>query len=194
MMGLEQSIRSVAGSGARVVQHDAQESDVRRLEKHRSCVQATDPARPGSAVDRNDDTGSVDAGGPGCTASRGRLPPVPEAGRAASSAHALTSGIACDRCPENITAPRVSTLSSAPVRLAVNSWQAPDPPVSISATVRTLTGPDPGHYDRLQLLIGGILPALLCVAMLMLMTAWLAIRRGYPAPIAGRRGPNSGTT
>ena len=32
----------------------------------------------------------------------------------------------------------------------------------------------------IQLLLGGILPGLLCVAMLMLMTAWLAIRRGYP--------------
>src|SRR4029079_5850909 len=32
----------------------------------------------------------------------------------------------------------------------------------------------------IQLLLGGILPGLLCVAMLMLMTAWLAIRRRYP--------------
>jgi tripartite ATP-independent transporter DctM subunit len=32
----------------------------------------------------------------------------------------------------------------------------------------------------LQLLLGGILPGLLCVAMLMLMTAWLAKRRNYP--------------
>ncbi len=32
----------------------------------------------------------------------------------------------------------------------------------------------------IQLLLGGILPGLLCVAMLMLMTGWLAIRRGYP--------------
>ncbi len=32
----------------------------------------------------------------------------------------------------------------------------------------------------IQLLLGGILPGLLCVAMLMLMTAWLAMRRGYP--------------
>ncbi len=32
----------------------------------------------------------------------------------------------------------------------------------------------------LQLLLGGILPGLLCVAGLMLMTAWLAKRRGYP--------------
>jgi tripartite ATP-independent transporter DctM subunit len=32
----------------------------------------------------------------------------------------------------------------------------------------------------LQLLLGGILPGLLCVAGLMLMTAWLARRRGYP--------------
>jgi len=32
----------------------------------------------------------------------------------------------------------------------------------------------------IQLLLGGILPGLLCVAMLMLMTGWLAVRRGYP--------------
>jgi len=32
----------------------------------------------------------------------------------------------------------------------------------------------------IQLLLGGILPGLLCVAMLMLMTGWLAIRRNYP--------------
>ncbi|MEO8486517.1 MAG: TRAP transporter large permease [Betaproteobacteria bacterium] len=32
----------------------------------------------------------------------------------------------------------------------------------------------------IQLLLGGILPGLLCVAMLMLMTGWLAMRRGYP--------------
>jgi tripartite ATP-independent transporter DctM subunit len=32
----------------------------------------------------------------------------------------------------------------------------------------------------IQLLLGGILPGLLCVAMLMLMTAWLAKRRKYP--------------
>jgi tripartite ATP-independent transporter DctM subunit len=32
----------------------------------------------------------------------------------------------------------------------------------------------------IQLLLGGIVPGLLCVAMLMLMTAWLALRRGYP--------------
>ena len=32
----------------------------------------------------------------------------------------------------------------------------------------------------IQLLLGGILPGLLCVAMLMLMTTWLAIRRKYP--------------
>ena len=30
------------------------------------------------------------------------------------------------------------------------------------------------------LLLGGILPGLLCVAMLMLMTGWLAMRRNYP--------------
>ncbi len=32
----------------------------------------------------------------------------------------------------------------------------------------------------IQLLLGGILPALLCVVMLMLMTGWLAVRRNYP--------------
>ncbi|MEQ1612175.1 MAG: TRAP transporter large permease subunit, partial [Hyphomicrobiaceae bacterium] len=32
----------------------------------------------------------------------------------------------------------------------------------------------------LQLLLGGILPGLLCVIMLMLMTGWLAMRRNYP--------------
>ncbi len=32
----------------------------------------------------------------------------------------------------------------------------------------------------IQLLLGGILPALVCVAMLMLMTGWLAMRRNYP--------------
>jgi tripartite ATP-independent transporter DctM subunit len=32
----------------------------------------------------------------------------------------------------------------------------------------------------IQLLLGGILPGLVCVAMLMLMTGWLALRRNYP--------------
>jgi tripartite ATP-independent transporter DctM subunit len=32
----------------------------------------------------------------------------------------------------------------------------------------------------IQLLLGGIVPGLLCVAMLMLMTGWLAVRRRYP--------------
>lgn len=32
----------------------------------------------------------------------------------------------------------------------------------------------------IQLLLGGILPGLLCVAALMVMTAWLSLRRGYP--------------
>ena len=32
----------------------------------------------------------------------------------------------------------------------------------------------------IQLLLGGILPGLLCVAALMIMTAWLSVRRGYP--------------
>ncbi len=39
----------------------------------------------------------------------------------------------------------------------------------------TITG-----VSVLQLLLGGIVPGLLCVAMLMLMTAYLAARRGYP--------------
>lgn len=39
----------------------------------------------------------------------------------------------------------------------------------------TITG-----VSVIQLLLGGILPGLLCVAGLMLMTAWLAKRRGYP--------------
>jgi len=39
----------------------------------------------------------------------------------------------------------------------------------------TITG-----VSTLQLLVGGIVPGLLCVAMLMAMTAWLALRRGYP--------------
>src|SRR5260221_13949000 len=34
----------------------------------------------------------------------------------------------------------------------------------------------------IQLLLGGILPGILCVIMLMLMTGWLAPRRGYPRP------------
>jgi tripartite ATP-independent transporter DctM subunit len=32
----------------------------------------------------------------------------------------------------------------------------------------------------IQLLLGGIVPGLLCVAALMVMTAWLSVRRGYP--------------
>jgi tripartite ATP-independent transporter DctM subunit len=32
----------------------------------------------------------------------------------------------------------------------------------------------------IQLLLGGILPGLLCVAALMIMTAWLSLKRGYP--------------
>ena len=39
----------------------------------------------------------------------------------------------------------------------------------------TITG-----VSVIQLLLGGILPGLLCVAALMLMTAWLSVRRGYP--------------
>ncbi len=40
----------------------------------------------------------------------------------------------------------------------------------------------------IQLLLGGILPGLLCVAMLMLMTGWLALRRRYPR---GERWPRA---
>jgi len=39
----------------------------------------------------------------------------------------------------------------------------------------TITG-----VSVIQLLLGGILPGLLCVLALMLMTAWLSVRRGYP--------------
>jgi tripartite ATP-independent transporter DctM subunit len=39
----------------------------------------------------------------------------------------------------------------------------------------TITG-----VSVLQLLLGGIVPGLICVAMLMMMTAYLALRRGYP--------------
>jgi len=39
----------------------------------------------------------------------------------------------------------------------------------------TITG-----VSVIQLLLGGILPGLLCVAALMAMTAWLSLRRGYP--------------
>ena len=46
----------------------------------------------------------------------------------------------------------------------------------------------------IQLLLGGILPGLLCVAMLMLMTGWLALRRATRAPSAGRRAPSCGAT
>lgn len=41
----------------------------------------------------------------------------------------------------------------------------------------------------IQLLLGGIVPGLICVAMLMLMTGWLAVRRGYPR---ARRWPTFG--
>ena len=44
----------------------------------------------------------------------------------------------------------------------------------------------------LQLLLGGIVPGILCVAMLMAMTGWLALRRGYRAPRAGRQARSSG--
>ena len=37
-----------------------------------------------------------------------------------------------------------------------------------------------GRVIEAWALLGGILPGLLCVAALMLMTGWLAIRRNYP--------------
>lgn len=43
----------------------------------------------------------------------------------------------------------------------------------------TITG-----VSVIQLLLAGIVPALLCVVMLMAMTAWLSLRRGYPRAAA----------
>src|SRR3954470_12764008 len=68
---------------------------------------------------------------------------------------------------------------SAPFSAAVTSSSAivgPIFPPSIPLIIYgTVTG-----VSVIQLLLGGILPGLLCVAMLMLMTAWLATRRNYP--------------
>src|SRR5687767_10844795 len=68
---------------------------------------------------------------------------------------------------------------SVPFAAAVTSSSAivgPIFPPSIPLIIYgTVTG-----ASVIQLLLGGILPGLLCVAMLMLMTAWLALRRGYP--------------
>ncbi|MEO7157251.1 MAG: TRAP transporter large permease, partial [Vicinamibacterales bacterium] len=68
---------------------------------------------------------------------------------------------------------------TAPFAAAVTSSSAivgPIFPPSIPLIIYgTVTG-----VSVIQLLLGGILPGLLCVAMLMLMTGWLAIRRGYP--------------
>jgi tripartite ATP-independent transporter DctM subunit len=68
---------------------------------------------------------------------------------------------------------------SAPFAAAVTSSSAivgPIFPPSIPLIIYgTVTG-----VSVIQLLLGGILPGLVCVAMLMLMTGWLAMRRGYP--------------
>jgi len=68
---------------------------------------------------------------------------------------------------------------SAPFAAAVTSSSAivgPIFPPSIPLIIYgTVTG-----VSVIQLLLGGILPGLLCVLMLMLMTGWLAVRRGYP--------------
>src|SRR4051812_30128345 len=67
----------------------------------------------------------------------------------------------------------------APFAAAVTSASAivgPIFPPSIPLIIYgTVTG-----VSVIQLLLGGILPGLLCVAALMLMTGWLALRRGYP--------------
>jgi tripartite ATP-independent transporter DctM subunit len=68
---------------------------------------------------------------------------------------------------------------STPFAAAVTSSSAivgPIFPPSIPLIIYgTVTG-----VSVIQLLLGGIVPGLLCVAMLMLMTGWLAARRGYP--------------
>ena len=73
----------------------------------------------------------------------------------------------------------------APFAAAVTSSSAivgPIFPPSIPLIIYgTVTG-----VSVIQLLLGGILPGLLCVAMLMLMTGWLAGRRNYPR---AERGP-----
>jgi tripartite ATP-independent transporter DctM subunit len=68
---------------------------------------------------------------------------------------------------------------SAPFAAAVTSSSAivgPIFPPSIPLIIYgTVTG-----VSVIQLLLGGILPGLVCVLMLMLMTGWLAMRRNYP--------------
>ncbi len=68
---------------------------------------------------------------------------------------------------------------SAPFAAAVTSSSAivgPIFPPSIPLIIYgTVTG-----VSVIQLLLGGILPGLVCVVMLMLMTGWLAMRRNYP--------------
>ena len=68
---------------------------------------------------------------------------------------------------------------SVPFAAAVTSSSAivgPIFPPSIPLIIYgTVTG-----VSVIQLLLGGILPGLLCVLMLMLMTGWLAMRRKYP--------------
>src|SRR3954467_8241818 len=68
---------------------------------------------------------------------------------------------------------------SAPFSAAVTSSSAivgPIFPPSIPLIIYgTVTG-----VSVIQLLLGGILPGILCVIMLMIMTGWLAGRRGYP--------------
>src|SRR4051794_2741576 len=68
---------------------------------------------------------------------------------------------------------------NSPFAAAVTSSSAivgPIFPPSIPLIIYgTVTG-----VSVIQLLLGGILPGLVCVAMLMLMTAWLAVRRNYP--------------
>src|SRR3954462_5890744 len=67
----------------------------------------------------------------------------------------------------------------APFAAAVTSASAivgPIFPPSIPLIIYgTVTG-----VSVIQLLLGGILPGILCVVMLMLMTGWLALRRDYP--------------
>jgi tripartite ATP-independent transporter DctM subunit len=76
---------------------------------------------------------------------------------------------------------------SVPFAAAVTSSSAivgPIFPPSIPLIIYgTVTG-----VSVIQLLLGGILPGLLCVLMLMLMTGWLAVRRKYPR---AERGPTA---
>src|SRR5436190_13524014 len=68
---------------------------------------------------------------------------------------------------------------SAPFSAAVTSSSAivgPIFPPSIPLIIYgTVTG-----VSVIQLLLGGILPGILCVIMLMIMTGWIAVRRSYP--------------